>query len=124
MNGLDAGGGRTVTGKRSVTTFAWLSVGAALLTIGLKASAYWVTGSVGLLSDALESVVNLAAALLALAMLRLAVRPADEGHAYGHFKAEYFASAAEGAMIVLAAAARTIRVPSTAAAKYSALKWP
>ena len=88
----------------SLTRFAWLSVAAAVLTIVLKAGAYWVTGSVGLLSDALESVVNLAAALMALAMLTIAARPADESHAYGHFKAEYFASAAEGTLIVLAAA--------------------
>jgi cation diffusion facilitator family transporter len=91
--------------RGSATRVAWLSVGAALLTIGLKAGAYWVTDSVGLLSDALESVVNLVAALMAVAMLVVAARPADEGHAYGHFKAEYFASAVEGTMIVGAAAA-------------------
>jgi cation diffusion facilitator family transporter len=95
-----------VLGDRgALTRFAWLSVAAAVATIGLKAAAYWVTGSVGLMSDALESVVNLVAALLALAMLTVAARPADEGHAYGHFKAEYFASAVEGALIVLAAVA-------------------
>ncbi len=84
--------------------FAQLSIAAAVLTIGLKFTAYVLTGSVGLLSDALESVVNLAAAVMALAMLNVAARPADEDHPYGHTKAEYFASGAEGALILLAAA--------------------
>src|SRR5215217_2817916 len=84
--------------------FAWLAVLAAVLTIGLKAGAYYLTGSVGLLSDALESLVNLAAALMALGMLTLAARPPDEEHAYGHSKAEYFSSGVEGALILLAAA--------------------
>jgi cation diffusion facilitator family transporter len=84
--------------------YAWLSVGAALATIGLKTFAWWLTGSVGLLSDALESVVNLAAALLALSMLRLAASPPDEAHPYGFSKAEYFSAGIEGALIVLAAA--------------------
>jgi len=75
-----------------------------VLTIGLKTTTYFLTGSVGLLSDALESVVNLAAALMALAMLTIAARPPDEEHAYGHGKAEYFSSGVEGALIVLAAA--------------------
>ena len=88
----------------SLTRFAWLSIGAAVLTISLKTTTYFLTGSVGLLSDALESVVNLAAALMALAMLTLAARPPDEEHAYGHGKAEYFSSGVEGALIVLAAA--------------------
>lgn len=87
----------------SLTRFAWLSIAAAMVTIGLKAAAYVLTGSVGLLSDALESLVNLVAALMALAMLTLAARPPDEEHAYGHSKAEYFASGIEGALIVLAA---------------------
>jgi cation diffusion facilitator family transporter len=86
------------------TTFAWLSIAAALATIVLKTTAYYVTGSVGLLSDALESVVNLAAALMALAMLVVAARPPDELHAYGYSKAEYFSSGVEGALILLAAA--------------------
>jgi cation diffusion facilitator family transporter len=73
-------------------------------TIVLKASAYYITGSVGLLSDALESIVNLVAALMALAMLTVAARPADEMHAFGHSKAEYFSSGLEGALILLAAA--------------------
>jgi cation diffusion facilitator family transporter len=85
--------------------FAWLSVGGALATIAIKTLAWQLTGSVGLLSDALESLINLAAALLALSMLRLAAAPPDEAHPYGRFKAEYFASGIEGALIVLAAAA-------------------
>ena len=84
--------------------FAWLSVVAALTTIALKTVAWWLTGSVGLLSDALESIVNLAAALLALTMLRVAASPPDENHPYGFSKAEYFAAGIEGALIVLAAA--------------------
>jgi cation diffusion facilitator family transporter len=84
--------------------FAWLSVAAALATIGLKTLAWRLTGSVGLLSDALESIVNLAAALLALSMLRLAASPPDEEHPYGFSKAEYLAAGIEGALIVLAAA--------------------
>ncbi|MCB0216721.1 MAG: cation transporter [Chloroflexi bacterium] len=87
-----------------LTRFAWLSVAAALLTIGLKSTAFLLTGSVGLLSDALESLVNLAAALMALAILDIAVRPPDQDHSYGHSKAEYFASGIEGALIILAAA--------------------
>jgi cation diffusion facilitator family transporter len=84
--------------------FAWLSVAAALATIALKTLAWWLTGSVGLLSDALESLVNLAAALLAVSMLRLAASPPDADHPYGLSKAEYFAAGIEGALIVLAAA--------------------
>ena len=84
--------------------YAWLSAVAALATIALKTLAWWLTGSVGLLSDALESFVNLAAALLAVSMLRLAAAPPDEGHQYGHSKAEYFSAGIEGALIVLAAA--------------------
>ena len=90
--------------QRGLTRFAWLSIGAALATIALKALAYFVTDSVGLLSDALESVVNLAAALMALAMLIVAARPADEMHAFGYSKAEYFSSGVEGALIIVAAA--------------------
>ena len=84
-------------------SYITLSIGAAVLTMGLKFVAYALTGSVGLLSDALESVVNLVAALIAFWALTLAARPADEEHAYGHSKAEYFASGIEGALIVLAA---------------------
>jgi cation diffusion facilitator family transporter len=83
--------------------YAWLSVGAALATISLKTIAWWLTGSVGLLSDALESLINLAAALLALAMLRLAAAPPDENYPYGFSKAEYFSAGIEGALIVIAA---------------------
>ena len=88
----------------SLTRFAWLSIGAALVTMGLKAAAYLLTGSVGLLSDALESLVNLAGALMALSMLAVAARPADEDHPYGHGKAEYFSAGVEGALILIAAA--------------------
>jgi cation diffusion facilitator family transporter len=88
---------------RRLTRFAWLSIAAASVTIALKASAFLVTGSVGLLSDALESLVNRAAAVMALAMLSVAARPPDEEHAYGHGKAEYFASSFEGALILVAA---------------------
>ena len=88
----------------SLERYAWLSIGAAFATIGLKTLAWWLTGSVGLLSDALESLVNLAAALLALAMLRVAASPPDEAHPYGFSKAEYFSAGIEGALIVLAAA--------------------
>jgi len=87
-----------------LTRYAWLSIAAAIATILLKGVAWWLTGSVGLLSDALESFVNLAGALMALAMLSLAAAPADERHAYGHGKAEYFSSAFEGFLILLAAA--------------------
>ena len=89
--------------RPSLTRFAWLSIAAAIVTIGLKMAAYRVTGSVGLLSDALESLVNLAAALMALAMLTVAARPPDEDHVYGHDKAEYFSSGVEGALILVAA---------------------
>jgi len=83
--------------------YAWLSLGAALATIALKTFAWYVTGSVGLLSDALESLINLAAAILTLSMLRLASAPPDDLHPYGRFKAEYFSSGMEGALIVFAA---------------------
>jgi len=87
----------------SLTRYAWLSIAAAIATMLLKSGAYLLTGSVGLLSDALESLVNLAGALMALAMLTVAARPPDEDHAYGHSKAEYFSAGAEGALIVIAA---------------------
>ncbi len=86
-----------------LTRFAWLAILAAVATILLKGGAWWLTGSVGLLSDALESFVNLAGALMAFAMLALAARPADEDHAYGHGKAEYFSSGVEGGLILIAA---------------------
>ena len=86
----------------SLTRFAWLSVAAALATMALKTWAWNLTGSVGLLSDALESLVNLGGALMALMMLWLAAQPPDAGHEYGHGKAEYFASGFEGLLIFLA----------------------
>ena len=88
-----------------VATLLRLSVATAVVTIVLKTCAWWVTGSVGLLSDALESLVNLASALFALAMVTIAARPADEDHPFGHTKAEYFSSAFEGLMIAAAAIA-------------------
>jgi len=95
----------TAEGRPDLTRYAWLSIAAALLNIGLKSAAWHMTGSVGLLSDAIESVVNLVAAAMALGMLTIAARPADEQHTYGHTKAEYFASGVEGALIIVAAAA-------------------
>jgi cation diffusion facilitator family transporter len=89
--------------RRSLLRFAWLSIGAALLTIALKTGAYLFTGSVGLLSDALESGINLVAGVVALGALALAARPPDDEHNYGHDKAEYFASGVEGALILVAA---------------------
>jgi len=89
--------------KSSLTRFAWISIGASILTIVLKTVAYKLTGSVGLLSDAIESLVNLAGGIMALMMLRIAARPADNEHAYGHNKAEYFSSGVEGTLILVAA---------------------
>ncbi len=88
---------------RPLKHYAWLSIAAAISTILLKGIAWKLTGSVGLLSDAIESFVNLAGALMALAMLTLAALPADDNHAHGHSKAEYFSSAFEGFLILLAA---------------------
>ncbi len=87
----------------SLKRYAWLSIAAALTTILLKGVAWQLTGSVGLLSDAIESFVNLAGALMALWMLTVAALPADEDHPHGHGKAEYFSSAFEGFLILLAA---------------------
>jgi cation diffusion facilitator family transporter len=87
----------------SLTGFAWLSIAAALATITLKTAAYAVTGSIGLLSDAIDSFVNLIGGAMLLAMLTVAGRPADDDHAYGHGKAEYFSSGVEGALILIAA---------------------
>jgi cation diffusion facilitator family transporter len=84
--------------------YAWLSIVVALTTIGLKSFAYQITGSVGLLSDATESLVNLVAAIVALIALWVAARPADDNHHYGHGKAEYFSAGLEGLMIFIAAA--------------------
>lgn len=93
----------TLSRNSTITRFAWLSIAAALLTIAIKISAYLFTGSVGLLSDALESGINLAGAVMALGMLIIAARPADEDHPYGHSKAEYFSSGVEGMLILIAA---------------------
>lgn len=98
--------------RGSLTRFAWLSIVAAALTIGLKAGAYLLTGSVGLLSDALESLVNLVAAFAALLALTIAARPPDEEHQYGHDKVEYFAGGFEGALILIAAASIAVAAVS------------
>src|SRR6516162_5600362 len=82
-----------------------LSIVAAVLTVGLKSAAYWLTGSVGLLSDALESVVNLMAAVTAYLSLRYAAKPVDASHTYGHEKIEFFSSGLEGVLILVAALA-------------------
>ncbi len=87
-----------------LTRYAWLSIAAAIVTITLKSAAYFLTGSVGLLSDALESMVNLAAAIVALLVLKLITRPANDEFTFGFSKAEYFSSGFEGGMILLAAA--------------------
>jgi cation diffusion facilitator family transporter len=93
----------TLTDRHYLVRYAWLSILAALITIGLKAAAWFITGSVGLLSDAMESLVNLIGAVMALAMLSVAARPADSNHTYGHGKAEYFSSGVEGTLIIVAA---------------------
>ncbi|MBU6503363.1 MAG: cation diffusion facilitator family transporter [Burkholderiales bacterium] len=87
----------------SPRTLLWASVGVAVITIVLKTLAWYVSDSVGLLSDAMESFVNLASAVFALVMVTIAVRPADEDHPFGHYKAEYFSSGFEGILIVGAA---------------------
>lgn len=84
--------------------YAWLSIAASLVTMALKFGAFFLTGSVGLFSDAVESVVNLTAGLIALIAIVMAQRPADRSHAYGHGKVEYFSSGAEGILVCLAAA--------------------
>jgi cation diffusion facilitator family transporter len=88
-----------------VSSYLKLSIAVALATIGLKTAAWWVSGSVSLLSDAMESLVNLAGAVFALAMVVIAERPPDEDHPYGHHKAEYFSSGFEGVLIFVAALA-------------------
>ncbi len=89
--------------RRRLTRYAWLTIATAVLIITLKAGAFWLTGSVGLLSDALESGINLASALMALFALTIAARPPDEDHPYGHDKAEYFAGGVVGTLVVIAA---------------------
>jgi cation diffusion facilitator family transporter len=96
------------TQQKSLTLYAWLSIMAAITTIALKSYAYWLTDSVGLLSDALESLINLVAAVIMLVVLSISARPPDEGHAYGHEKIEYFSSGAEGILILLAAVSISI----------------
>lgn len=93
----------SATAGANLTRFAWLSIAAALVTIALKGGAYLLTGSVGLLSDAIESLVNLVAAIVALVVLTVAARGPDDEHDYGHTKAEYFSSGLEGALIFVAA---------------------
>jgi cation diffusion facilitator family transporter len=89
--------------NRPARFYISLSIAAALVTMAAKFTGYLLTGSVGLFSDAAESIVNLVAALVALWALNLAARPADEEHAYGHTKSEYFSSGVEGALILVAA---------------------
>jgi cation diffusion facilitator family transporter len=89
--------------QKSLTFYGWLSIAAALSTIALKSYAYWLTDSIGLLSDAMESVINLVAAVIMLTALHISARPPDDGHPYGHEKIEYFSSGAEGIMILFAA---------------------
>jgi cation diffusion facilitator family transporter len=93
----------SATSGATARRYAWLSIAAAVVTIGLKLGAYYLTGSVGLFSDAAESVVNLVAAVAALSALTFAARPPDEEHAFGHNKAEYFSSGLESALIIIAA---------------------
>ncbi|MDD2863175.1 MAG: cation diffusion facilitator family transporter [Methylococcales bacterium] len=88
---------------KSLMLYGWLSIAAAISTIALKTYAYLLTDSVGLLSDAMESVINLVAAMIMLIVLHIAAQPPDEKHPYGHEKIEYFSSGAEGVMILLAA---------------------
>lgn len=87
-----------------LTGYIWLSIAAALVTIILKSGAWYLTGSVGLLSDAVESFINLLAALMAMAMMKISIIPPDKNHKFGHGKAEYFSSLVEGGLILIAAA--------------------
>lgn len=100
--------GETTARQQRLLRMTYLAIGAALVTIGLKVFAWHVTGSIGLLADAAESLVNLAAAIVAFIVVRWAGQPADEDHAYGHEKADYLSAGAEGAMIIVAAAAIAI----------------
>jgi len=101
-----------ISERKNLTKYAWLSISAAVITIGLKTTAYLVTGSVGLLADAFESTANLLAAIVALIVLGIAWQPPDEEHAYGHTKAEYFASGVEGTLIFVAAVAIAVSAVS------------
>ena len=91
--------------ERSPTFYAWLSLATSILTIGLKFGAYYLTGSIGMLSDAVEAGVNIVAALVALGVLTYAEAKPDREHNFGHEKAQYFSSGIEGALIFVAAAA-------------------
>jgi cation diffusion facilitator family transporter len=94
---------KTLDAWMTPTRMLWASVAVALVTIALKTMAWWLTDSVGLLSDAMESLVNLASAIFGLMMVTVAAMPADDEHPYGHHKAEYFSSGFEGILIVVAA---------------------
>ncbi len=93
-----------MTLNRGLARYAWLSVATAILIIILKIGAYLVTGSIGFLSDALESGANIAAAVITLIALLIAAKPPDQEHTYGHSKAEYLSVGAEGTFILIAAA--------------------
>ena len=95
---------RPAATRPDLRKYAWLAIGTAVLTVLLKGSAWAITDSVGLLSDAAESMVNLVAAIVALVSLTIAARPADHNHHFGHTKAEYFSAALEGIMVFVAAA--------------------
>jgi cation diffusion facilitator family transporter len=94
---------KTILQKKSLASIMWFSIGASILTIIIKSAAYFTTGSVGFMSDAMESFVNLVAAIIAFISLTIAARPADKKHPFGHDKAEYFSSLTEGLLITLAA---------------------
>ena len=104
MRPSQAGSGEPPAPSASLQRYAWLSIAAAVATIALKGTAWWLTGSVGLLSDALESLVNLAGAMVMLIALAIAARPEDDEHPHGQTKVEYFAGGLEGLLILLAAA--------------------
>jgi cation diffusion facilitator family transporter len=88
--------------KKSLAPIVWISIVASILTISIKSAAYYITGSVGFLSDAMESLINLAAGIIAFTMLTIAARPPDNEHPFGHDKAEYFSSFIEGVLINIA----------------------
>ena len=100
---MDKSAAARTQGTLSPQTLLRISVVVACITIALKTLAWWITDSVGLLSDAMESLVNLASAVFALVMVTVAARPPDEDHPYGHHKAEYFSSGFEGILIIAAA---------------------
>lgn len=107
MRGAPAGGSAVASvpaSQRYLERFIWLSIGTAIATVTIKVVAAWLTNSVGMWSDAMESTVNLVAALVALWALRLSAKPADHNHDFGHGKAEYVSAAVEGTLIFVAAA--------------------